>query len=483
MLHAVSFLHSRLVCHKDIKPENWLFVKPIDWEKKTTTMDIWLKLCDFGSAKQLSRLEPGTTETDPRRSSLAYVAPEILHPAGTGASVNSRLKADIWSLGCVLYVLLLQQSPFRPRPHLSSKEVQDNILAFRYEQGEKWDKMDARRKTLIRRMFEPEATRPMANELWNDAWVRDEYAGAIPDKSNLCCKRIFRGVMALGKLDFVQHFVLTVWAQVNADWSLPDIEDWRHVFEYLAYNYGDAAPKAEQHIAMREEIPLKAAERFAALCMRHEEEVLDTQKRAIISAFKAMDINRSGSIDWLEWICAAHCVDVPKNIDTSDLWSKHSILYRNMLGYGALIDQGRMMRWCLLNNISFDIKVFEKWKNPEGVIDPPRALKIIRSCWGETVELPAESYQENYVSGNHGSRRTKNAVARNGTASVPVGDHRETGRKPAHLLGSSGSPCPEPHLGGPAQEDDDTKKIPRGEMNEDGDMRSGNASHILETRI
>ena len=93
VVNAVYFLHENQIIHRDIKPENLLIS-----ENGT------IKLCDFGWAKQL---------TLKNRSSycgtVEYMAPEIIE------SENYDYSVDIWSLGILLYELLMGHSPFKDK--------------------------------------------------------------------------------------------------------------------------------------------------------------------------------------------------------------------------------------------------------------------------------------------------------------------------------------------------------------------------------
>lgn len=99
LVDALAACHQVGVAHRDLKPENILLTE--DGE--------CVKVSDFG----LSRLhrksqavarpeEFATTLT----GTLAYVAPEVL------SRHYDAFKADIWSLGCILYVMLTCRFPF-----------------------------------------------------------------------------------------------------------------------------------------------------------------------------------------------------------------------------------------------------------------------------------------------------------------------------------------------------------------------------------
>lgn len=94
LFKSLNYLHHFAnVCHRDIKPQN-LLVDPETWS---------LKLCDFGSAKQLKPTEPNVSYI----CSRYYRAPELIFGA-----TNYTNQIDIWSSGCVMAELLLGQPMF-----------------------------------------------------------------------------------------------------------------------------------------------------------------------------------------------------------------------------------------------------------------------------------------------------------------------------------------------------------------------------------
>uniref|UniRef100_A0A0E0HBS8 non-specific serine/threonine protein kinase n=1 Tax=Oryza nivara TaxID=4536 RepID=A0A0E0HBS8_ORYNI len=95
LITAVEFCHSRGVYHRDLKPENLLLDARGD-----------LKVTDFGlSALDGSLRGDGLLHTT--CGTPAYVAPEVLLKRGYDGA-----KADIWSCGVILFVLLAGYLPF-----------------------------------------------------------------------------------------------------------------------------------------------------------------------------------------------------------------------------------------------------------------------------------------------------------------------------------------------------------------------------------
>lgn len=95
LVTAVDYCHSRGVYHRDLKPENLLLDDAGN-----------LKVSDFGlSALVESKRQDGLLHT--ACGTPAYVAPEVLSGKGYDGS-----KADIWSCGVILYVLMAGYLPF-----------------------------------------------------------------------------------------------------------------------------------------------------------------------------------------------------------------------------------------------------------------------------------------------------------------------------------------------------------------------------------
>jgi len=134
MNEAVGHCHCHAVVHRDVKPENVMYVEP-----EGTPHGDKLKLCDFG----LSTIFHGH---DLRRKvgTPGYDAPEILT---ADAEHRYGPEVDMWSLGCVLYVML---SGFMPFYGNSMSEVRAKTCRAEFPTDDaEWKAMSDDAKALI----------------------------------------------------------------------------------------------------------------------------------------------------------------------------------------------------------------------------------------------------------------------------------------------------------------------------------------------
>ncbi|HEX3696050.1 MAG TPA: serine/threonine-protein kinase [Polyangia bacterium] len=102
---AMAVAHSHGIIHRDLKPDN-LFLVP----DRTGAPGDMVKILDFGVAKLAgdgAQEGPGLTQTGMMLGTPLFMAPEQCRGAGL---VDAR--ADIYALGCVLYIMLCGRPPF-----------------------------------------------------------------------------------------------------------------------------------------------------------------------------------------------------------------------------------------------------------------------------------------------------------------------------------------------------------------------------------
>uniref|UniRef100_A0A7N0UV17 non-specific serine/threonine protein kinase n=1 Tax=Kalanchoe fedtschenkoi TaxID=63787 RepID=A0A7N0UV17_KALFE len=150
LINAVDYCHSRGVYHRDLKPENLLLDENDN-----------LKVSDFGlSALVETRRLDGLLHTT--CGTPAYVAPEVIDRKGYDG-----VKADIWSCGVVLYVLLAGFLPF----HDSNLMQMYRKIARAEFKFPSWFPSDVRR--LLVKMLDPNpTTRISISSIRGSSWFR-----------------------------------------------------------------------------------------------------------------------------------------------------------------------------------------------------------------------------------------------------------------------------------------------------------------------
>ncbi|KAI2467841.1 Pkinase-domain-containing protein [Annulohypoxylon bovei var. microspora] len=148
IVSALEYVHSFNICHRDLKPENILI-----------TENNQLKLTDFGmSALHQSPHHMLKTSC----GSPHYAAPELIGPGCYRGD-----KADIWSLGVILYASLIHALPFNDdrMPRLLAK-----VEKAQYEM---FDWVSAESQDLIAKVLEPDPEKRLsACEIWDHPLVR-----------------------------------------------------------------------------------------------------------------------------------------------------------------------------------------------------------------------------------------------------------------------------------------------------------------------
>lgn len=111
VVHALAYMHTKNVIHRDIKLENILLDK-----------DNNVKICDFGSAK-IAELDSNGFCRSSYIGSADYTAPEILEKTDISPAL------DLWDLGCTIYATYHGRGPFFSQNRL---EIFNNIRSCTY---------------------------------------------------------------------------------------------------------------------------------------------------------------------------------------------------------------------------------------------------------------------------------------------------------------------------------------------------------------
>lgn len=183
VVNAIHYIHSKGVCHRDIKLENILLLLPpvdmingraLDMAKNG---DPILILSDFGLSKKLSTENELLTT---RCGSEDYVSPELL----LGMKYDGK-QNDCWSLGVVLYTILEARLPFDPLPSETNTNSRRSKPSHRiamiawhwyYMKGEEMNAKWGAPKEITKMLLAKRNKRASIETIWNHPWVHQFFA-------------------------------------------------------------------------------------------------------------------------------------------------------------------------------------------------------------------------------------------------------------------------------------------------------------------
>ncbi|CAI0397521.1 unnamed protein product [Linum tenue] len=163
LINAVDYCHTRGVYHRDLKLENLL----LDGSRV-------LKVADFGLSALPQQLR-GDGLLHTMCGTPTYIAPEVISRKGYDGA-----KADVWSCGVILFVLMAGYMPFHD----------SNILAM-YRKICKADYscppcFSTSGKELIKRILDPDpATRISIAEIIENEWFKKDYEPPVFEHADI----------------------------------------------------------------------------------------------------------------------------------------------------------------------------------------------------------------------------------------------------------------------------------------------------------
>jgi serine/threonine-protein kinase HSL1 (negative regulator of Swe1 kinase) len=152
IIAALIYCHRINIHHRDLKPENILL------DRDTMTV----KLVDFGMAA----LQPQGKKLTTPCGSPHYAAPEVIKTTSYDGA-----KADVWSCGVILFVLLTGTPPFDyTGDALNLKDLFRDISAAKYVMP---DYLSPEAKDLIRRILVADPKRRISlDDIWHHPFLR-----------------------------------------------------------------------------------------------------------------------------------------------------------------------------------------------------------------------------------------------------------------------------------------------------------------------
>mmetsp|Transcript_122882 Transcript_122882/g.194688 ORF Transcript_122882/g.194688 Transcript_122882/m.194688 type:complete len:349 (-) Transcript_122882:348-1394(-) len=156
MLQAIAYLHDNGIVHHDIKPDNWVYERPA---AETSPGRDHIKLIDFGHAKYWDGKTPISHGSGTKR----YAAPEL------GQYTE---KADMWSFGVQVYVMLTHEMPFPEACKNNRVPFSEEISAFHARPPTAFNHCSIEAQSFVKSLLQADPTeRLSARDALNHLWL------------------------------------------------------------------------------------------------------------------------------------------------------------------------------------------------------------------------------------------------------------------------------------------------------------------------
>lgn len=259
MLEMLDHCHEKGVVHRDLKPENFLLDRDDDRG--------FLKATDFGLS---CFYQPPGSLNDPCGTPM-YIAPEVIR-----GSYDS--KADLWSAGVVLYILLSGKVPFFGK---TDEDILRMTLKGKYNlEKEPWGHISEEAKECVRLLLTKDVdARPDAKTMLKHPWIREDgVASDVPLVAS-----VMDNLSELNRMNKFKRRALQVMA---TNMNEADLMKVRQAFDEVDVDHSGTITLEEMRDALK-----KLHNKVAA-----EEELL-----AMWSTF---DLDGNGTIDYEEFLAA-----------------------------------------------------------------------------------------------------------------------------------------------------------------------------------
>jgi calcium-dependent protein kinase len=262
VLLCINYCHKNNIIHRDLKPENILLEQNKEFDQ--------MKIIDFGTSLVY---DPSRT-LDEKLGTPYYIAPEVLNK-------NYDNKCDIWSAGVITYILLSGMPPFNGQ---SDQEIMRKVRQGTFDFDDKvWQNISAKAKDFITSLLiYKKEERPSAEDALKHPWL-EELANLAVDES-----------LALSVLDNMKGF--------RVDQTLKQATYAFIASQLLSKQERDNLAKVFRAFDTNGDGKLSIQEVKTGYLEHYGKIMSDDEVEAM---FNAVDTDRSGFIDYSEFVVAA----------------------------------------------------------------------------------------------------------------------------------------------------------------------------------
>lgn len=189
---AISYMHSKDICHRDLKYENILFVNDSPLAE--------VKLIDFGLSRKFVKNE----QLNEGVGTIYTMAPEVLKGSYSK-------EADLWSLGVITYMLLSSQMPFYGRKR---RDIVEKIMKGSYEmRGRRWKRVGQQAKAFVEDLLCVDPYERMtADEAYSASWLNCRTGVTVRNPYEEELQSANQSILAYSKYSKIKKIALLICA-------------------------------------------------------------------------------------------------------------------------------------------------------------------------------------------------------------------------------------------------------------------------------
>jgi calcium-dependent protein kinase len=183
MCKAVSYIHGKKICHRDLKLENFVFDEASE--------EAQIKLIDFGLSR---RHGLGIKRMKTAVGTPYYVAPEVI-----ARDTDYDQSCDVWSLGVLLFMMLSGRPPFDAE---TDRGILQAIRKCAYNFSDPvWAKVSMPAKELIKRMLVADPSKRIKPaDILVHPWVQQSASDSARGPVNAVIAKNLRNYMSVSAL-------------------------------------------------------------------------------------------------------------------------------------------------------------------------------------------------------------------------------------------------------------------------------------------